>query len=71
MEVSFNDGWRVRPWASIAALGGGRPQAVSVTLPHDTVLTRTPRPMPNRSMRTFRGGRIRVLKDDRRACRVA
>jgi beta-galactosidase len=39
MRISFNDGWSVRPWASIfAALGGGRPQSVSVTLPHDAVL---------------------------------
>lgn len=38
-QVSFNDGWTVRPWASIfAALGGSRPPAVSVTLPHDAVL---------------------------------
>ncbi|MDQ0691288.1 glycoside hydrolase family 2 TIM barrel-domain containing protein [Arthrobacter sp. W4I7] len=39
MQVSFNNGWSVRPWASIfAALGGGRPQSASVTLPHDAVL---------------------------------
>jgi beta-galactosidase len=39
MQVSFNDGWSVRPWASIfAALGGARSQPVSVTLPHDAVL---------------------------------
>jgi hypothetical protein len=38
-QVSFNDGWTVRPWASIfAALGGARPPAVPVTLPHDAIL---------------------------------
>lgn len=38
-KTSFNDGWSVRPWASIfAALGGSRPPAVAVTLPHDAVL---------------------------------
>lgn len=62
-QVSFNDGWSVRPWASIfAALGGGRPPAVAVTLPHDAVLEleRTPTAKPEHAY--FPGGAFEYSK---------
>ena len=62
-QVSFNDGWSVRRWASIfAALGGGRPPAVSVTLPHDAVLDLERDPMSKPEHAYFPGGAFEYSK---------
>lgn len=62
-QVSFNDGWTVRPWASIfAALGGSRPPAVSVTLPHDAVLDLDRSPTNAQEHAYFPGGAFEYSK---------
>ena len=62
-QVSFNDGWTVRPWASIfAALGGSRPQAVPITLPHDAVLDLDRAPTNRPEHAYFPGGALEYSK---------
>ena len=62
-RISFNDGWSVRPWASIfAALGGSRPPAVPVTLPHDAVLDLDRDPSNEPEHAYFPGGAFEYSK---------
>ncbi len=63
MRTSFNDGWTVQPWMSIfGGLGGSRPPATPVTLPHDAVLglDRAPSAAPEQAY--FPGGAFEYTK---------
>ncbi|WP_243076315.1 glycoside hydrolase family 2 TIM barrel-domain containing protein [Microbacterium sp. SS28] len=62
-KTSFNEGWSVRPWASIfAALGGSRPPALPVTLPHDAVLDLDRDPTNEPEHAYFPGGAFEYSK---------
>ena len=63
MKTSFNDGWNVRPWSSIfAALGGSRPPAMPVTLPHDAQLELARDPTSRPEHAYFPGGAFEYSK---------